>query len=117
MIENLNNFADYTATIAGLMDERVKLVNDIRKGVDLTMNLIRLLRIRDTFQYIKQQIFWDYMLCGHCSESNWSELQKINVEIWSCNQELNSQINKAITDKIFEELAVIANRHLRNGYL
>lgn len=117
MTENNNNFVDYAATLAGLIDERVKLANNIRKGIDLTMNLTRLLQLKDTFQYIGQQISWECLLRGYCTESNLKDLQQINMEILSCNQELNNRINKAITDKILEGLAEFVKRQLNNGYL
>lgn len=110
MINSNNNFDDYTTTLAGLMDERVKLANNIRKRVDLAMNLTRLLQLRNTFQYIRQQIFWECLLCGHYSESNLRNLQQIDFEVSNCNQELNNQINKAITDKILEEFVELAKR-------
>lgn len=117
MTESNNNFVDYAVTLAGLMDERVKLANNIRKGIDLTMNLTCLLRLKDTFQYIRQQIGWECLLRGHCAESNLKNLQQIDMEILRCNQELNNQINKALMDKILEDFAEFTKRQSNNGDL
>lgn len=117
MMKNNNNFADYTVTLAGLMDDRVKYVNNIRKGIDLAKNISCLLQLKDTLLYIQRCIFWKCLSQGYCSESNQSTLQQINEEIGNCNSELNNQIHKAVTDKIIEEFTEFAKRQLDKGYL
>lgn len=117
MIENNNNFVDYAATLAGLIDNRVKIANNIRKGIDLAKNICCLLQLKDTLLYIQKCIFWESLSQGYCSESNLRTLQRINEEIGNCNNELNNQIHKAVTDKIMEEFAEFAKRQLNNGRL
>lgn len=117
MTEDNNNFIDYAATLAGLIDERVKFANNIRKGVDLAMNISKLLQLKETLQYIQKRILWDCMSQRYCSESNIRTLQRLDEEISNCDIELNSQVNKVLTDKILEELAEFAKRQSNHGCL
>ncbi len=117
MTKNNNIFADYTVTLAGLMDDRVKFANNIRKGIDLAKNISCLLQLRDTLLYIQKRILWECLSQGYCSESNQRTLQQINEEIGNCNSELNNQIHKAVTDKIMEEFIEFTKRQSNKGYL
>lgn len=115
-MESLNTPNDYTATLASIIDERIKLLNNIHKGIDLAMSFSRLFQLRETLRYIQKCIFWEGMVQGYCSESNLNIIQHINEEINICTCELNNKVHKAITDKILEQLAEFAKSQLNNSY-
>lgn len=102
--------------VAELINEKTKILNNINKGINLVMELSRLLRLRETLVSIQTKILLTYLKNNFISENDKETVHIIEDAIKDCNSRLNNLINETLVNKIKEEYNNYINQQFINKY-
>lgn len=90
---------DVMAKVAALKDERIKLWNDIRSGIEVAMVTSQIISIRNAYQKVLDMVVFSGKCKSYYTQGELQAAEICMLEIALCNQELKRISLKYLTDK------------------
>ena len=101
---NIRNLADAMAKVASIDNERIKAVDDLRKGFDTANKIYEIICLKDRYNQILKWLFLDELCKGYYTVEDSQLSSRCLNGIMACNDELNAICYKYAADKVQSEI-------------